>query len=82
MILSHQSGSRGKTDGFRKLGKFQEGYLLRGTAYRRGSKGTTGRAQDSRASIGVSYHLQGCREVEGESLVKESPRGRSDLDRE
>lgn len=36
MTLSHQSGSCGKTDGFRKLGKFQEGYLQRGTAYRRG----------------------------------------------
>ena len=36
MMLSHQSGSCGKTDGFRKLGKFQEGYLQRGTAYRRG----------------------------------------------
>lgn len=52
MMLSHQSGSCGKTDGFRKLGKFQDGYLQRGTAYRSWGRGAKERAHNSRTSTG------------------------------
>lgn len=78
-MLSHQSGSRGKTDGFRRLGKFQESYLQRGTAYRRGSKGTTGGGRTPGPAQGDSYHPQGGREVEGEITSKGVTKGRPDL---